>query len=178
MRFSSVIILASLVASSFASTAADLKADIATIAVRINALDTSIIAFTLPRGTIAQALAIHNNVLTLSTALDKGASDATNVIPNPVSLTDGRAILTALEATEATIVRCLTNIVARKAAFSVLPTSGVPAIVKQDLSNLSASTVKLEAALIASAPADLVAEATAFKGRIDTSFAAAIAAYA
>ncbi|KAG5634646.1 hypothetical protein H0H81_001275 [Sphagnurus paluster] len=72
----------------------------------------------------------------------------------------------------------LTNIIARKAAFNALPIDGIRALVKQDLANLSASTTKFEAALIAAASADLVAEATAFKGRVDGYFAAAIAAYA
>ncbi|KAG5635541.1 hypothetical protein H0H81_010903 [Sphagnurus paluster] len=178
MRFSSVIVLASFIVSSFASTAADIKADIVTITARINTLDTSITAFAVPGGTLTQALAIHNNAVTLGTALDKGTTDATNVTPNPVSPTDGRAILTALEATETTISRALTNIVARKAAFNALPIGGIPALVKQDLANLSASTTKFEAALIAAASADLVAEATAFKGRVDGYFAVAIAAYA
>lgn len=51
------------------------------------------------------------------------------------------------------ILDALTAIVAKKPAFQALPLGGVPALVKQDLGNLSASTEAFENALIASTPA-------------------------
>ncbi|KAG5641032.1 hypothetical protein DXG03_006356, partial [Asterophora parasitica] len=152
MRFSSVFVLASLVVSSFASTAADVKADIVDISAKLNTLDVSIYAFTLPGGTLSQALAIHTNAGPLITALNKGAADAVNVIPKPLSLADGRAILDSVEALESTIYHALNGIVARKNAFTALPIGGIPALVKQDLASLNVATQALEAGLIGSAP--------------------------
>jgi hypothetical protein len=74
------------------------------------------------------------------------------VTPSPVAEADGRSILTSVEALEPTIDSALKAIVARKAAFTALPIGGIPALVKQDLSNLSASTAAFETALINSAP--------------------------
>ncbi|KAF8068056.1 hydrophobic surface binding protein [Lyophyllum atratum] len=176
MRFSSLFVLASLAVGSFASTVADVQADIAAISSRLTALDSAITAFANPGGTLTQALAIHSASVSLGTAIDQGTTDA--VTPLPISEADGRSILTSFEALEPTIDHSLTGIVDRKAAFTALPLGGIPALVKQDLANLSASTTALESALISIAPADLQAEATALKDRIDAAFATAIAAYA
>ncbi|KAG5649748.1 hypothetical protein H0H81_002204 [Sphagnurus paluster] len=180
MRFSvsAVFVLASLVASSLATTVADVQADIALISSRLSTLDKSIAAFTLPGGTLAQALAVHNNAVSLGTAIDKGTTDTKAVTPTPLADADGRAILDAFESLEPTINSALNGIIARKAAFTALPIGGIPALVKQDLANLSGSTAALEAALISSTPEGLVDEATALKTRIDSAFAVAIAAYA
>ncbi|KAF5383281.1 hypothetical protein D9615_004806 [Tricholomella constricta] len=178
MRFSSVFVLASLVASSFASTVADVQADIADITTKLHALDDSITAFPTSGGTLTQALAIHNNAVALGSSIDQGATDTAAVTPNPVSDADGRSILDSFEALEPTINHALVGIVDRKAAFTALPLGGIPALVKQDLANLNASTSNIEAALIGSAPAGLVGEATDLKNRIDAAFATAIAAYA
>jgi hypothetical protein len=60
MRVSSTLFfLASLAVSGLASTAADVKADIVTITTQLNALNTAINAFTLPGGTLAQALVCY-----------------------------------------------------------------------------------------------------------------------
>ncbi|GLB38902.1 putative hydrophobic surface binding protein [Lyophyllum shimeji] len=178
MRFTSLFVLASLAVSSFASTVADVQADIADISSKTTALDNSINAFANPGGTLTQALTIHNNAVALGSSLDHGTTDANAVAPLPISEADGRSILTNLEALEPTIDDALDGIIARKDAFVALPLGGIPALVKQDLTNLNASTSAFEAALIVNAPADLVAEATALKSRIDAKFASAIAAYA
>ncbi|KAF5383282.1 hypothetical protein D9615_004807 [Tricholomella constricta] len=181
MRFSSVFVLASLVASSFACvTVADIQTDIADISTKLTALDDSITAFpiTAGSGSFTQFLIIHNNIVALGSSIDKGATDTGAVTPNPVSDADGRSIIDSIEALEPTINHALVGIVDRKAAFTALPLGGIPAVVRQDLLNLSASTGNLEAVLIGVAPAGLVGEATDLKNRIDAAFATAIAAYA
>ncbi|KAG5640221.1 hypothetical protein DXG03_009773 [Asterophora parasitica] len=175
MRFSIVFVLASLVVSSFASTAADVKADIVDISAKLNALDVTVYALPLPSGTLSQALAIHTNAGPLIAASNKGAADAVSVSPNPLSLIDGRAILDSVEALEPTIYHALNGIVARFAR--VLPVGGISALVKQDLVSWNAASQALEVGLIGSAPVSLVAEATTLKTRIDAAFAAAIAAF-
>ncbi|KAG5636291.1 hypothetical protein H0H81_008520 [Sphagnurus paluster] len=51
------------------------------------------------------------------------------VTPKPIPFTDGRAIFTALEATEATITnRCLIHIVQRKATYNA-PMGEITALV-------------------------------------------------
>ncbi|KAG5650590.1 hypothetical protein H0H81_011708 [Sphagnurus paluster] len=178
MRFSSILVLASLVASSFATAASDILADVATINTQLNNLNNAIAAFTIPGGTLGTALAIHTNAVTLGTSLNKATTDTLAVSPNPLADADGRSILTAVEALENTIYSCLNGIVARKAAFTALPIGGIVTLVKQDLSNLNNSTASLEVALIGTAPASLVAEATALQSRINAAFAVAIQAYA
>ncbi|KAF5383285.1 hypothetical protein D9615_004803 [Tricholomella constricta] len=178
MRFSSVFVLASLVASSFASTVADIQADIADISTKLTTLDNSIAAFPSTGGTLSQALAIHSNAVTLGKSIDQGTTDVNDVDPKPFSDEDGRAILDSFTALEPTINNALIGIVDKKAALEALPVGGIPALVKQDLSNLSASTAALEDALIAAAPESIVDEAIALKERIDAAFATAIAAYA
>jgi len=177
MRFTSGLVLASLLIPSFAATVADVKTDIATISTDLTNLDNTIKAFANPGGTLAQALAIHTSSMTLNNAVTKTTSD-TNTVPAPISETDGRALLDLLEALEPKIDAALTDLSSRHAAFVALPLGGVPALVKSDLATLNTSTTALEAALIAKAPADLLTESNALKTRINAAFAAAIAVFA
>ncbi|RDB17435.1 hypothetical protein Hypma_001618 [Hypsizygus marmoreus] len=179
MRFTSMFfLLAFIVVSGFSATIADVKADINTIAAQTTTLDNSITAFPLTGGTLIQALAVHNNAVTLGSSINKGTTDVQATTPTPFSDADGAAVLALVEAFEPTIESALTGIVGKKAAFQALPIGGIPALVKQDLSNLGASTTAFENALIAAAPASVVADATALKARVNAAFAAAIAAYA
>ncbi|KAG6914968.1 hypothetical protein DXG01_014167 [Tephrocybe rancida] len=179
MHFSSLFVLASLTISSWAVTVAVVEADIANISTKLNALDTAITAYSpnVGVGTLTQALAIHTASTSLGTTIDSTTADV-KTVPTPISDADAQAILSALSALEPTIDDSLTKIVARKAAFTALPLGGIPALVKQDLSNLNASTNALEAALIASAPASILTAANALKARINAAFATAIAAFA
>ncbi|KAF9457631.1 hydrophobic surface binding protein A-domain-containing protein [Collybia nuda] len=173
---STLFFLVSLAVSSFA-TVAQVEADIANISTSLNTVDASINAFPTSGGTLAQALAIHNNAVALGTPLGQGTTD-TQGTAGPISESDGRTILTSVEALEPVIDDALTKIAARKAAFQALPIGGIPALVKQDINNLCSQTATFETALIALCPTDLQGEATALKNRIDAACAAAIAAYA
>ncbi|KAF8960436.1 hydrophobic surface binding protein [Flammula alnicola] len=176
MKFQSTFaVLVSLVIASYASTVADIETDIASIASQTTTLDNAINAFPATGGSLVNALAIHTDAVNLGTAIDKGTTD--NVTPTPFSESDGSTILSSVQAFEPTILDALTQIVVKKPAFTALPIGGIPALIKQDLINLNASTFAFEAALIANAPADLVPTATSIKTTVDAAFASAIAAY-
>jgi hypothetical protein len=176
MKFQTTFaVLASLVVVTFASTIAEVEADVQTIATQTTTLNNAITSFTTTSGLLA-ALDIHSDAVNLVTAINQGTSDVTGA-PQPFSETDGGNILTAVQAFEPTILSALSGIVAKKPDFEALPLGGVPALVLQDLINLNASTVSFGSALIVAAPADLVATATAIKAAVVAAFATAIAAY-
>ncbi|KDR66620.1 hypothetical protein GALMADRAFT_80725 [Galerina marginata CBS 339.88] len=170
-------ILASLVSGILAATVADVQSDISTIASQISTLDNAITAFPATGGSLLNALAIHTDSTNLVTSVNKGTTDVTAVTPKPFSEADGKSILSAVQAFEPGILDALKEIVIKKPAFQALPLGGIPALVKQDLINLNASTFAFEAALIASAPADLIPTANSIKSTVDAAFATAIAAY-
>ncbi|KAF5383130.1 hypothetical protein D9615_004816 [Tricholomella constricta] len=178
MRFSSVFVLASLVATSFATTVDDILNDISVISTKLNSLDDAITAFPVTGGSLAKALAIHSNAVSLGTSIDKATTDTLAVDPNPVSEADAGALIAAFEVLEPVIKHALVGIVDRRPAFTALPIGGIPALVKQDLNNLSASTIALEDALVSVTPESAVPEAVELRNRIDAAFATAIAAYA
>ncbi|KAG5634967.1 hypothetical protein DXG03_005595 [Asterophora parasitica] len=188
MRFSGVFVLASLVISSFASTAADVKADIVGISAKLTILDNATYAIPLSGGTLPQFLAFYSSLLTVIPAWNKGAADIGNVSPNPLSLVDARAILECVDAVD-TIPRILDSIVARKKIFgipdgvvtqkNIFSTRHIPTIplIKMELVNLKAATQNFQIALIQVVPTSLVPEATAIKTITDAAFDAAIAFY-
>jgi len=180
VKFFAFFVLASsltVIASPFNKrTVAQVEADIATINTDVNSLNTAINGFPATGGTLAEALAIHTDATNLETAITKGTTDVQNT--GAVSEADGTTILKSVQAIQPTIISALNGIVAKKAAFQALPLGGVPALVKADLNTLNTDTSAFEAALIAAAPADLVANATAIKTAIDAAFSNAIAAYA
>ncbi|KAG5634030.1 hypothetical protein DXG03_006369, partial [Asterophora parasitica] len=133
MRFSSVSVLASLVVSSFASTAADVKAAIAVIDANLNGLATAVSTLPLVGGTLSQVLAIHTNAGPLIAASNKGAADAVNVSPKPLSVVDGRVILDSVQALESNIYHTLDDIADRSNIFSGFHVPAIPALIKQDL---------------------------------------------
>ncbi|RDB27574.1 hypothetical protein Hypma_003906 [Hypsizygus marmoreus] len=164
--------------SNISATIANVEADINTIVAQTTTLDNSIKAFPLTGGTLAEALAVHNNAVTLGNSIDKGTTDVKATTPTPFSDADGAAILTLGKTLEPTITSVLTGFVVKKAAFQALPLGGIPALFKRDLSNLSASTTAFMDALIVAALASIVANLTALKARADAAFAVAIAVYA
>ncbi|KAF5349121.1 hypothetical protein D9756_009496 [Leucocoprinus leucothites] len=176
MQLKSLVFLASALATAWGATVADVLADLNTVKSRVTTLDNAINGFPNSGGTLTQALAIHTDATNTQTAVDDTTADA-NTVPTPVSESDGQSILNSITSIEPVIENALSAIVTKKAAFDALPVGGIPALVAQDLSNLSASTSALENALISKAPADLVSQANAVKGRIDAAFATAIAAY-
>ncbi|CAK5272292.1 unnamed protein product [Mycena citricolor] len=155
-------------------TVAAVESDIATISSQVNTLDTDVKAFPTSGGTLLQALTIHSAATTLGTTLTKSNTDAAGLT---FSESDASTILSSVQAFEPTILDALSGIVARKAAFNALPVGGIPALVLQDLKNLNASTIAFANALIAAAPADIKATATALEQSIASPFASAIAAY-
>ncbi|KAG5651321.1 hypothetical protein H0H81_009094 [Sphagnurus paluster] len=193
MRLSSFIFFASLVASGFASTAADFKADIATISSRLQTLEKAVTAFPVTGGTFLQAFAIHNSAVDLATALQSCAKDTKAVTPTPFSSNDGREILTAAENLEGTMYHAIDGIIARKDQFFKVPFGY--SYIQGDISNMGSSLKNVEDALISASPVSLLissslailrvhldqisllAEANEFKSRIDNGFASAAAAF-
>ncbi|KAJ6608285.1 hydrophobic surface binding protein A-domain-containing protein [Mycena sp. CBHHK59/15] len=151
-------------------TVAQVESDIASISTQVTTLDNAIKAFPATGGTLLQALTIHTDATSLDTTLNQATTDATAT--GPVGETDGRTILSSVEAFEPTILEALTQI-----ACLPLPVGGIPALILQDLQNLKSATVSFSNSLITSAPADLKAEATALTNNITTAFNTAIAAY-
>ncbi|KAF8585461.1 hypothetical protein K439DRAFT_1343284 [Ramaria rubella] len=155
-------------------TVAQVEADIATISTAVTNLNNAINAFT--SESLTDALAIHDQAGTLETAINTGTTDVQNT--GAVDETDATSILNAVNAIQPTIIAALDAIITKKTLFEDLPLAGVAGLVKQDLGTLNTDTSAFEAALIAAAPTDLQANATAIKTAIDAAFSAAIAAYA
>ncbi|KAF5369072.1 hypothetical protein D9758_003054 [Tetrapyrgos nigripes] len=149
--------------------------DISNIGTQVTSLDNNINAFPDSGGSLAAALAIHNDAVALNSAVGTATTDTTS--NGAFSEADGQSVLSAVEGIEDTILDTLSAIVAKHAAFAALPIGGIPALVLQDLKNLDASTTAFSGALIANAPADLVSEATEIQSTIGTAFDTAIAAY-
>ncbi|KAF9255827.1 hydrophobic surface binding protein [Marasmius fiardii PR-910] len=173
--FVALLSVGSALAAPFKRDVATVQADIATISTQVTALDSSISAFPDTGGSLASALAIHNAATTLDASLKKATTDTQAT--DPFSENDGQNILASVEAIEPTILHALQTIVAKKPAFDALPIGGVPALVLQDLQNLSTDTTAFADALIAKSPADLVDRANEIKSTIGDAFATAIAAY-
>ncbi|CAA7268911.1 unnamed protein product [Cyclocybe aegerita] len=177
MKFQAAFpVILSFTGVALAVTVATVLSDIATISSQTTTLDNAIKAFPNTGGSLTSALAIHNDATNLVTSINQGTADV-QAVPLPISESDGQSVLSAVQAFEPTILDALTQVVAKKAAFAALPIGGIPALVKQDLINLNASTFAFEAALISTAPTDLVPTATSIKSSIDAAFATAVAAY-
>ncbi|KAJ7752474.1 hydrophobic surface binding protein [Mycena maculata] len=175
--FSRLFLSLSLVAASLAApakrTVAQVEADIATISSQVTALDNDINGF--PASGLLGALDIHSAAGTLETALDQATSDVTAT--GPLDEADGTTILNAVEAIEPTIINALTSISTKQADFAAEPISGLSALVLVDLQTLQTDTDGFGNALIANAPADLVATAQTILANINAAFSTAIAAY-
>ncbi|KAJ6612514.1 hydrophobic surface binding protein [Mycena sp. CBHHK59/15] len=175
-RFLTVLSVAAVgLALSLKRDVATVEADIAKITTQVTTLDNAIEAYPLTGGTLLAALTIHTDATSLITTLNTATTDVTST--GAFGETDGRTILTSVEAIEPIILDALTNIVVKKPAFVALPIGGLPALILQDLKNLKTATVAFSAALIASAPADLTAESTAVQTNITNAFDPAITAY-
>ncbi|KAF9457632.1 hydrophobic surface binding protein A-domain-containing protein [Collybia nuda] len=174
MRFTSALFFLATLATSCLAGVPEIEDDIASIGTSLNTLHTSILAFPTTGGTLAQALAIHNNAVNLGTELNQGITDV-NTTPRPISDEDCATFLASLEALEPIIDDTLIQIGNRKAAFQALPIGGLPALVKQDLNNLCTATEAFANALLNLCPSD---EATALRDRILAACNAARAIYA
>ncbi|KDR66234.1 hypothetical protein GALMADRAFT_81133 [Galerina marginata CBS 339.88] len=163
------------IATPLRRTVDQVQADIATISTKVTALDKAINAFPLTGGSLIAALGIHNSAVTLIGTLKTATADV--IATGPLGEDDGRAVLSAVEAVEPIIDDSLIGIVAKKPAFQALPIGGLPALILQDLTFLKGNTSAFSDALIASAPADLVDEATTLRDDIVAAFDPAIAAY-
>ncbi|KAG6863956.1 hypothetical protein C0991_001577 [Blastosporella zonata] len=153
MRFSSLFALTSLAVSSFCSTASDVEADIVTLLDSLNTANTAINAFS-----------------------------PTNLAPSPVSETDGRAILNALEGLKPSVDDSATKLAARVAAITALPSIpllGSPlSLTRADLASLQTALLAMEAAARLAAPADLLDEGNALADQINAALNNTIAAFA
>ncbi|KAF5324165.1 hypothetical protein D9619_011329 [Psilocybe cf. subviscida] len=178
MKFTSTFALVACAVAAQASTVAQVLTDIGAINAGVTSLNNKVLAFPLTGGTLANALAIHNAAGALVSTINTATIDTTSITPLPLSLDDGTSIIDAVDALKPTILSALTGIVTVKPAFAALPVGGIPALVKSDLSNLSAATTAFEDALIASAPAEILSRANDIQSTINAAFATAISAYA
>ncbi|GLB38909.1 hypothetical protein LshimejAT787_0600710 [Lyophyllum shimeji] len=175
MRFSSVFVLASLVVSGFASTAADVQKEIATICGLLGKTNSLIVAYPTKGGTLKQALEIHDSAGVVLAAVKKGTVTA-NGLTVTFSHAEGRAILDALKACP--VKPTLSDLVAKKLAFAALPLGGILTVFHKDLTDLGASTSDFEQVLIKWGSKDLEAEAKALAADDHNAFVAALAVYA
>ncbi|KAF8586006.1 hypothetical protein K439DRAFT_1659918 [Ramaria rubella] len=155
-------------------TVAKVEADISAISADITKLNNAINAFT--SESLSDALAIHTQVITLEAAINTGTTDVQST--GAVDEADATTILNAVEAIQPTIIEALHTFITKKTLFENLPLAGATNLIRSDLSTLNTNTSAFEDALVAKAPKDLQANATAIKTAIDAAFSAAIAAYA
>lgn len=168
--FAKLTTLAAYVAVALASTVANVESDLGSITTATQNLDSQIVAFPNSGGSLVAALGIHSSAVSLGSTIDSTTTDVNvsiklchdlfypthyvpqNVTPQPIALSDAQAILSLVQTLEPIIEKTLTDITAKQAAFAGLPIGGIPALVLQDLENLSTSTQNLETALLAQTP--------------------------
>ncbi|KDR66232.1 hypothetical protein GALMADRAFT_232623 [Galerina marginata CBS 339.88] len=167
------IFLSSLVAATLAST---VTTDFATINTRTTALDNSIKAFSITAGTLAQALAIHNDAVAVNSAVTKTTSDL-QVALKPIADSDTDTILEDLAILDPIVQSALTGIVAKKPAFDALPIGNGSGTAKQDLKDLSNSATTLLTTLAGAVSTGKVAQVNAYKTKFQTGLQVATNAY-
>ncbi|KAF8166491.1 hydrophobic surface binding protein [Pholiota molesta] len=155
---------------------AKIEADLASMAKAVTTLNSAITSFPSTGGTLAQALTIHEETLSLAGSLKTTTGDVTATAA--FSVADGTSILTTVKAIEPDILSALKEVIAKKAAFVALPVSGVPKLVYEDLMYLNGNATLLANGLIKNSPSSLVADATTVKTNIGSAMAVAISAYA
>ncbi|KAF8065089.1 hypothetical protein FPV67DRAFT_1671375 [Lyophyllum atratum] len=180
MRFSVVFFLASFAVSGFAASITDVLPGIALLTSLATALNDAIIAFPNTGGTLFQALSLHTATTTLAAAIDT----TTAAVPKALTESDARSILDAIEGLTPTIIAILDNITARRDTVMALPFSfpmigmGAAALVKKDVTSVSASTAALENALLSASPETIRQEGSELKDLIDAAFANTIDMFA
>ncbi|KAF5347280.1 hypothetical protein D9756_009991 [Leucocoprinus leucothites] len=177
MQLKSITAFLSVITVALGATVQNVLDDIAAAKAQAVTLENAIDSFPTTGGSLAQALAIHQQALNTVSALNKTTSDV-ETVPLPVSEADAASILDAVIDAKPVIENGLTDIVTKKSAIDALPISGLSALVEQDLKALNTSTLALGDDLIARAPADLLDEATSLRAEIAAAFVTAIAAYA
>ncbi|KAG6875293.1 hypothetical protein C0993_009914 [Termitomyces sp. T159_Od127] len=186
MQFKRLLILASLVITSYAQTSVAQKVedDINNkIAPALDILLSSIDAFPISNGTVIQALTIHTNAIDLNTTLVDTTNDM-NVEACEFITSDAQTILCDLKALLPKIQQSLTDIVARKAAFQALPLGDIPGVIKDDLNLLSQDTETLASSFTNCAPEIDVEQPDVLPGikdlfsEVKDAFGPAIAAFA
>ncbi|KAF9254225.1 hypothetical protein L218DRAFT_1082430 [Marasmius fiardii PR-910] len=159
---------------------AQIKADIAQILSEVNTLDEAIISFPNSGGTVEQAMAIHAHTTNLTGTINKGVVHA-NAIPPP-SKEDSEIILNSLQALFNPISKTLNDLIARRAVVQALPIPfggfAIPLLTRQNLDALALAAKAFQNALIAKAPADLIAPAQQLADRVNAEIAKAQNAYA
>ncbi|KAF8639225.1 hypothetical protein AX17_001710 [Amanita inopinata Kibby_2008] len=154
-----------------------LQADIGDINNKTGTLDTQLTAF--PPSDSSQslgaALTIHNSANALITSLNTGTTDGQ--ANGAFSEAEGQTVLSEMIALKPTISHALDEVVAKKPDFEALPITGLTTVIHQDLVNMQSATANFSNALIADAPADLQANATALRDEFVGLFNAPIANY-
>jgi hypothetical protein len=105
---------------------------------------------------------IHNDAVSLISALQKGTADA-SASTDPISESDGQDILNRIKAVNPTIFDALTAIVDKKPALAALPLGGIVPLVHQDLINLQSNTTAFSNALIVQAPVSVSCPSKRFR---------------
>ncbi|KAG6883926.1 hypothetical protein C0993_002779, partial [Termitomyces sp. T159_Od127] len=152
MQFKRLLILASLVITSYAQTSV-VEDDINNhIAPALDSLLSAIDAFPTSNGTVMQALLIHEKAIDLNTTLVDTTNDMKNETACKFETSDAKVILDDLRDLLPNIQQFLTDIVARSAALKALPSGVIPGIVKNDLNLLSQDTDTLASSFMDCAP--------------------------
>jgi len=156
---------------------ATVRADIATISTQVNSLRDSVAAFPDSGGSLIEVLAINVAAGNLILAINTATID-TKAVTAAVSGDDANKILADLTNLKPTILDALRLLVAKKPAVaSLYNVIDVPALAVHALKALQTAVSALEAALIASAPADFKNKSQPLIDEVDTAFATAIQAF-
>lgn len=176
MKFSSgILVLASVVISSFAASIPNIKADLLIVSSYVNALDKSVSALPSKGATIGQAIVINSNVQGLGALLDKGTKDIQSA-PH-FSEGDGKAILNSFRGSARILVDILSKLITKRATIKALPVPGITGLVRQGLEALHSRLGAFSNALMASEPNDVKGEVKKLMVSVDAAFAKAIAAF-
>ncbi|KAF9473026.1 hydrophobic surface binding protein [Pholiota conissans] len=158
------------------ATVVKIEADITTLSTAVTSLDKSINAYPNTGGTVAGALVIHTEAQGLINDLGTATTDI-QATSGLLSLSDGKTILSSVQAIQPVILDALTVLVKKKAALQALPLGGVPAIVLADLKSLNTTAVKFADSLLKICPSALLPQATSIRDSVAVGFSGAIAGY-
>ncbi|KAJ7276741.1 hydrophobic surface binding protein [Mycena rebaudengoi] len=153
----------------------EILADLEIFSMEVDKLATDVHAVPDTGATLASALTIHSDLVTMTATVNQATTDARST--GSISEADGIAILNLLEDIVRRLLDALRELERKAPIFKALPLGGIPALLLQDFKNLQTAIIAFFNAIIADLPSDLESQAQTDTNTINIEFNNAIAAY-
>jgi hypothetical protein len=144
-----------------ARDAQTILSDISSINTQVQSLTSSVNGYS----SIADAAPLIASEGSLESAIKQGTSDASSA--GSITSADADSVLTAVKSLIPNIVAALNAVLSKSSAFE---STGVSSVVSGDITSLSSETDQFAAALVAIAPEDTQAAASAAVACLDAAF--------